>query len=133
VEDNLVNQELTRAMLEQLDCQVEVASDGFEAVEACANNRYDLILMDCQMPEMDGFQATRLIRAQETAAGFERPPIIACTASAMTGDRERCMTVGMNDYLSKPFTLKELKGILDRWLPRPDPRSLNGIPRMSNN
>ncbi|HRD48715.1 MAG: response regulator [Candidatus Competibacter sp.] len=117
-EDNLVNQELTRAMLEQLGCQVEVASDGLETVEACANHRYDLVLMDCQMPGIDGFQATCLIRAQEAAADFERTIIIACTASAMTGDRERCMAVGMNDYLSKPFTLNELKGMLERWLPR---------------
>jgi len=105
-------------MLEQLGCQVEVASDGLETVEACANHRYDLVLMDCQMPGIDGFQATCLIRAQEAAADFERTIIIACTASAMTGDRERCMAVGMNDYLSKPFTLNELKGMLERWLPR---------------
>lgn len=117
-EDNLVSQELIRAMLEQLGCQVEVASDGLEAVEACLNNRYNLVLMDCQMPGMDGLQTTGLIRAQEVAEDLERTIIIACTASAMTGDRERCMAVGMNDYLSKPFTLSELKGMLERWLPR---------------
>jgi len=128
VEDNLVNQELAQAMLEQLGCRVQVADDGLQALDACADNRYDLILMDCQMPGMDGFEATGLIRAREQAAGLRRTAIVALTANAMAGDRDRCLDSGMDDYLGKPYTLKELKTVLDCWLPtRSEARSRPGL------
>lgn len=113
VEDNPVNQEVTRDMLEVLGCSVDIASSGKQALEKYAQSTYDLVLMDCQMPEMDGFETTRLIRASETA----EVPIIALTAHAMAGDRELCLAAGMNDYLSKPFSIKQLAALLQRWLP----------------
>jgi signal transduction histidine kinase/DNA-binding response OmpR family regulator len=124
-EDNLVNQEVTRGMLESLGCRVEVAGTGREAVEALAGaSRYDVVFMDCQMPEMDGYEATRLIREAEanrqpperSGAGVAHLPIIALTAHALEGDRKKCLDAGMDDYLSKPFSLEQLTAVLDRWL-----------------
>jgi len=112
VEDNPVNQEVTRSMLDLLGCRTVVAADGREAIEATDGKTYDLILMDCQMPEMDGYEATRVIRDRETS----RVPIIALTANAMSGASERCLEAGMDDYLSKPFSLQQLREILERWL-----------------
>ncbi len=120
-EDNLVNRELAAAMLEAVDLEVVLAADGREAVEAVAKGGIDLVLMDCQMPEMDGFEATRAIRAAE-APGTTRLPIVALTANAMEGDRERCLGCGMDDYLSKPFKSPQLYLILARWLPAGEPR-----------
>ena len=123
VEDNPVNQDVTRAMLTRLGCEVVVRGSGRAGVEAFMHDSFDLVLMDCQMPEMDGFTATREIRQWE---GLPAPgghaaappvPIVAVTASAMPGDREKCLTAGMDDYLSKPFTLASLRGILSRHLP----------------
>ncbi len=114
-EDNPVNQEVALAMLEGFGCQVEVVANGCEAVESSAHRRYDLILMDCQMPEMDGFSATVEIRRQEKANG-RRLPIIALTANAMAGDREKCLAAGMDDYLFKPFKQEQLHAVLQRWL-----------------
>jgi CheY-like chemotaxis protein len=93
-----------------------VAGTGVEAVRAFDGATYDLVLMDVQMPDMDGLQATRIIR--ETAAIERRPhvPIVAVTAHAMQGDRERCLAAGMDDYLSKPLSVSSLDGVLDRWL-----------------
>ena len=119
VEDNPVNQELASAMLRDLGCRADVANNGCEAVTAAAQGEYDAILMDCQMPEMDGFAATREIRESEAGRGpaLRRTPVIALTANAMGGDRERCLAAGMDDYLAKPFEKTQLQTVLQRWLP----------------
>lgn len=116
-EDNEVNQEVAKAMLETIGCRVDVVGDGREAVAAVKKKDYDAVFMDCQMPKMDGYEATKLIREWETsvAAGRETAnhlTIIALTAHAMKGDRERCVQAGMDDYLSKPYKLKELCEVL---------------------
>ncbi len=130
-EDNPVNQEVALAMLEGFGCQVEMVANGCEAVESSVRRRYDLILMDCQMPEMDGFSATTEIRRQEKANG-RHLPIIALTANAMAGDREKCLAAGMDDYLGKPFKQKQLHEILQRWLPeRPATNEEVAIPDAS--
>jgi CheY-like chemotaxis protein/HPt (histidine-containing phosphotransfer) domain-containing protein len=118
-EDNLVNQEVARGFLQRLGCEVDSAGNGKEVLAALSRRHYDLIFMDCQMPEMDGYEAANLIRNQEKTASVEgRIPIIALTAHALEGDRERCLAVGMDDYLGKPFTLLQLQQILDKWLPK---------------
>jgi signal transduction histidine kinase/DNA-binding response OmpR family regulator/HPt (histidine-containing phosphotransfer) domain-containing protein len=118
-EDNPVNQQVARTMLEAAGVRVTLARDGREAVESAARDRPDLILMDCMMPHMDGFEATAVIRQAEGSR--TRVPIVALTANAMEGDRERCLAAGMDDYLSKPFTRAGLIGALARWLePAPD-------------
>jgi PAS domain S-box-containing protein len=120
VEDNPVNQTLSAAVLEYFGCSADVADDGLEALERVAARQYDLILMDCQMPRMDGYEATAAIRRQEAECGKSGEPrhipIIALTAHALEGDRETCLTAGMDDYLSKPFKADELHAILSRWL-----------------
>jgi CheY-like chemotaxis protein len=116
-EDNVINQMLACTVLGQLGCAVTVATDGRQAVRQFADQRFDLVLMDCQMPEMDGFEATQQIRQAEAAAGQGRVPIVAVTANAMQGDRERCAAAGMDDYLSKPFTKQGLRRVLEKWLP----------------
>jgi CheY-like chemotaxis protein len=116
-EDNPVNQEVALAMLTQLGCQAELVANGQEAVEAVARTRYDLILMDCQMPVLDGFAATAAIRRQEQAISQPAVPIMALTANVIKGFREQCLAAGMNDYLSKPFSQAQLKELLERWLP----------------
>jgi len=116
-EDNPVNQEVARAMLEAFGCRVDTVNSGREAVSAAAAVHYDLICMDCQMPEMDGFDATEKIREEECAGARKPVPIIAMTAHALAGDREKCLTAGMDDYLSKPFSKKELAQLLESWLP----------------
>jgi len=115
VEDNPVNQEVARSMLELLGCSVEVATDGAQAIEALAKTTYDLVWMDCQMPIMDGLTATATIRQQEGAA--RHTPIVALTANAFRGDQQRCLAAGMDDYLSKPFTQEQLRTLLERWVP----------------
>jgi PAS domain S-box-containing protein len=115
-EDNPVNQEIAREYLEALGCRVEIANTGREAVDLLALRRFDLVLMDCQMPEMDGFEATRLIRETEAHEGSRRTPVIALTANALEGDRERCLAAGMDDYLSKPFKEEQLVDAISRWL-----------------
>jgi len=114
-EDNLVNQRVALAVLKKLGLEADVAAHGREAVEAAQARRYDLILMDCQMPELDGYQATQAIREAEAPEG--RAVILAMTANAMEGDRERCLAAGMDDYLPKPVTLDALREALGRWLP----------------
>ena len=121
VEDNLVNQEVANATLQQFHCTVEIANNGQEALNLLEQNVYDLVLMDCQMPVMDGFRATELIRERERRAvksgkSVRRLPIVALTAHAISGDRDRCVAAGMDDYLSKPFARESLIAILNRWL-----------------
>ncbi|HTK86513.1 MAG TPA: response regulator, partial [Nitrospiraceae bacterium] len=152
-EDNPVNQEVALGMLEALGCHADMASNGREVLEALEQKTYDLILMDCQMPEMDGFEATQRIREMEARdkgkqgsmvdvrrsdlasrtshfGEFSHLPIIAVTAHAITGDRERCITAGMDDYLSKPFVQDQLQAVLLRWMPpRPGESALNGAHR----
>ncbi len=119
-EDNAVNQKVALALLKKLGCSADAVGDGFEVLEALQRIPYTLIFMDCQMPEMDGLEATRLIRKRELDTGQGCPwkspvHIIALTASAMQGDRERCLSVGMDDYVSKPVRLADLQGALERW------------------
>ncbi len=132
-EDNIVNQKVATKMLDKLGYRVDVVANGEEATEAVTRIAYDVILMDCQMPEMDGHEATRAIRARESLeakgegdkkdshnSARLRPhiPIIALTANAMKGDRERCMESGMDDFLSKPINMEQLNEILQRWVPQ---------------
>jgi two-component system sensor histidine kinase/response regulator len=119
-EDNPVNVEVARAMLESLGLQAQVAHNGREALEAVRSTSFEAVLMDCQMPVMDGFAATAAIRRAEQEAGRPRTlPIIAITANALQGDREACLAAGMDDYLSKPFTQAELAGVIGRWIALP--------------
>jgi PAS domain S-box-containing protein len=114
VEDNPINQKLAIALLQKAGYQVEVAENGLQAVEKVIHQSYDAILMDVQMPDMDGYEATRLIRQREGAT--RHIPIIAMTAHAMQGDRERCLAAGMDDYISKPIKPEILFATLERWL-----------------
>jgi len=114
-EDNPVNLAVGIGFLDSLGCEVVTATNGIEAVEHHRKGEFSLIFMDCQMPEMDGFQATTEIRRRETARG-RRTPIVALTASAVEGDRERCLVSGMDDYLPKPYTRGQLREMLKTWL-----------------
>ncbi|HLW94307.1 MAG TPA: ATP-binding protein [Solirubrobacteraceae bacterium] len=111
-EDNPVNQIVAERMLERCGCTAQVVSDGLAAVEAWRTGRYDLVLMDCQMPHLDGYEATAQIRRLE---GANRTPIIAMTAHALAGDRQRCLDAGMDDYLSKPLRHADLRAAITRW------------------
>jgi CheY-like chemotaxis protein len=119
VEDHPVNQILARTALQRLGCEVDLASGGHEGVVAATSHEYDLVLMDCQMPDVDGYEATRQIRHWESLQGASgqrtRMPIVALTAHAMPGDREKCEAAGMDDYLSKPFSGQDLLDVLQRW------------------
>ncbi|MFM9888864.1 MAG: PAS domain S-box protein [Burkholderiales bacterium] len=116
-EDNLVNKAVAIKMLMQLGCEVDWAENGLKVVSATTARRYDLILMDCQMPEMDGFLAAAAIRAAERISGTSKPvPIVALTANALQGDRERCLGAGMNDYIAKPFRREQLSEMLERYI-----------------
>ena len=119
VEDSPVNQIVAVRALERCGCRTELASDGHEALEALARNHYDAVLMDCQMPGIDGYVATAELRRRET--GGRHTPVIAMTAHAMDGDRERCLRAGMDDYISKPMKQALLAETLKRWLPQPLP------------
>lgn len=115
-EDNPVNQEVAREMLLSLGCAVDLATNGEEAVLMAGRTRYDLIFMDWQMPVMDGLEATRALRVSETLQHLTPIPVVAMTAHAMDSDREQCLAVGMNDYLSKPFSYEGMTQVLRRWL-----------------
>jgi CheY-like chemotaxis protein len=117
VEDNPVNQTVIEAMLRSLGYQVSLVGDGAQAVYHAKRHSYAAILMDCRLPVMDGYEATRQIRCLPACADV---PIIALTANALQGDREACLDAGMNDYLAKPFKRADLQHILQRWIgPRP--------------
>jgi CheY-like chemotaxis protein/GAF domain-containing protein/HPt (histidine-containing phosphotransfer) domain-containing protein len=121
VEDNPINQRVVSGMLKKWGHHVDVAADGVEAVNAVARFPFDLVLMDCQMPEMDGLEAARLIRRSPPGGG-RHLPIIALTADVISSARERCLAAGMDDYLSKPVSMDALRAMLDRWLPVADAR-----------
>jgi CheY-like chemotaxis protein/HPt (histidine-containing phosphotransfer) domain-containing protein len=114
-EDNPINQRVARAMLEALGCRVQIVGDGEQALAALAKQAFDLVFMDCQMPNLDGYAAAREWRLRETAG--PRTPIIALTAHAMPGEREKCLGSGMDDYATKPFTQDQLAALLERWAP----------------
>ena len=115
-EDNLVNQKVITYMLKRMGWACDVVSNGQLALEGATAGEYDAVLMDCQMPVMDGFEASTAIREAEAASGAARIPIIALTANAMKGDRERCLEAGMDDYLTKPLDQSALQGLLERWV-----------------
>lgn len=114
-EDNVVNQKIITLLLEKLGLQAFVVANGLEAVAAVSEHDYPVVLMDCHMPEMDGFEATRTIRRMEVITG-KHTPIIAVTALAMAGDRERCIEAGMDDYIPKPIDKERLKNKLNQWM-----------------
>jgi CheY-like chemotaxis protein len=124
VEDNPVNQDVGREILECLGYRVTVAANGQEALESLTRERFALVLMDCQMPVLDGYSATRILRDQEEAArssdGIDaHQVVIALTGHARSEDRQICIDAGMDDYLPKPFSIKQMDSLLSRWLPRP--------------
>jgi CheY-like chemotaxis protein len=122
VEDNRVNQLVARKMLERLGCAVDVASNGCEGLQQAGDQLYDLIFMDCQMPEMDGFEATTAIR-QLASHPHQRVPIIAVTANVLSKDQDRCAAVGMQGCITKPLNMRDLAAALERHAPRAADRS----------
>jgi len=122
VEDNAVNQKVATKMLQKFGCVPDVASNGREALEAVQRTRYDVVLMDCMMPEMDGFAATQAIRADEN--GERRVPIIAMTASVLQSERERCFQSGMDAYITKPIRADVLFDTIMQWIPKPTHKSV---------
>jgi CheY-like chemotaxis protein len=117
-EDNVVNQKLAMRLLQQLGYRADLASNGIEAIECIARQPYDVVLMDVQMPEMDGLEASRRIGARWPSS--ERPRIVAMTANAMQGDREECLGAGMDDYVTKPIRVDRLVEALNNAAPRKD-------------
>jgi CheY-like chemotaxis protein/HPt (histidine-containing phosphotransfer) domain-containing protein len=131
VEDNLVNQKVAVGMLKRLGCEVTVAPNGIDALKQLDEQIFDLVFMDCQMPEMDGYAATREIRRREEAGLWARwsghLPVVAMTANALQGDREKCLDAGMDDYVSKPAKTGTLDEMLTRWIRDiPEPTGLWG-------
>lgn len=114
VEDNEVNMEVSRSILAREGCQVTAAANGLKALEAFDTGEFDMIFMDCHMPEMDGFEATAAIRERESGTR-RHTPIIALTANAIAGDREHCLRAGMDDYISKPVSRQAIQMMLERW------------------
>jgi PAS domain S-box-containing protein len=120
VEDSAVNQIVAARLIERVGCDVQVAADGRDALAALARERFSAVLMDCQMPVLDGYSATAELRERERA-GSRHTPVIAMTAYAMEGDRARCLAAGMDDYISKPLERGELEAVLRRWIPSEEP------------
>ncbi len=122
IEDNPVNQNVVRIMLERLGCQVSLAENGFQALDILAEASFDLVFMDCQMPGLDGFETTKIIREKENAVGQQgteasrRLPVIALTAHSLAEDQERCLAAGMDDFLGKPFNIEQIIKVLELWL-----------------
>ncbi len=117
VDDNSINQQVTNAMVEELGCGTQVVENGAEALQAIEARSFDLVLMDCHMPVLNGYDATREIRHREEKIGTEsRTPVIAVTADLMQSNRHRCLNAGMDDYITKPFTEQQLRAVLNRWL-----------------
>jgi signal transduction histidine kinase/CheY-like chemotaxis protein len=125
-EDNPVNRELVHHMLAPLGAITLMATNGLEALDVLAREPVDIVLMDCQMPELDGYHATTRLRELEAREGRTRMPVIALTANALVGDRERCVAAGMDDYLPKPFTRRELCAVLVKWVDRDAPSAARG-------
>ncbi len=128
-DDNVVNQKVALRLFEQMGYHIDIAADGHEVIEAARQQAYDLIFMDVQMPEMNGLEATRRIRELERETGKPKSVIIAMTASAMTGDREKCLEAGMDDYLSKPVRPEAVQAVIQRWGPqqsKPTARATGG-------
>jgi CheY-like chemotaxis protein len=119
-EDNQINQRVGKLILQRAGFNIDLVADGREALEAHKAQPYDLILMDCQMPTMDGFEASRQIRS----LAHQQPVIIAVTANALVGEREKCLDAGMDDYLSKPFQAEQLVAVVKKWMTAR--RSLSG-------
>jgi len=117
VEDNITNQIVARGLLNRFGIKTETVSNGEEAITALTQFPFDLVFMDCQMPVMDGYKATRLIRDPISSVKEHNIPVIAMTANAMQGDREYCLESGMNDYIAKPVDPIKLRKILEQWLP----------------
>ena len=116
VEDNRTNQFLCMSILKKLGYSADLSENGEECIKHLRETNYDIVLMDCQMPEMDGFEATRFIRSGTAGVINSDVPVIALTAHAMEGDRELCLDSGMNDYLSKPFRINEIEEMITRWI-----------------
>jgi CheY-like chemotaxis protein len=114
-DDNAMNREVAMAMLEIMGCNVDIAVNGEEAVQMSTKNSYDILLMDCQMPVKDGFEATRDIRRLEADSGV-RQVIIALTANALSGDKQNCLEAGMDDFISKPFNYEQMEALLAKWV-----------------
>jgi signal transduction histidine kinase/DNA-binding NarL/FixJ family response regulator len=126
-EDNAINQKVAQSILGKLGCKADVVANGLEAVRALELINYDLVLMDCQMPEMGGFEATAVIRDPESKVLNHKVPVIAMTANAMKGDREACLETGMDDYLSKPVKKEDLSMVLEKWLKPQAPEQNAGV------
>ena len=121
VDDNAGNQYVAKAVLKRFGYDSHVVANGEEALQAYSRNAYDLILMDCRMPLMDGYEATTAIRELESDSG-KRTPIVGVTAFALDGDREKCLAAGMDDYVTKPLSLEIFREVLSHWLPENPPR-----------
>ena len=116
VEDNEDNQNLAQELLRRMGCAVEIVPDGHQALDKLAHADFDLVLMDCHMPRMNGYDATREIRRREADNGGRHTTIVALTASVLPEERARCIEVGMDDYVLKPFSSRDLQRVLERWL-----------------